>query len=98
MLEAAFLTGSYIVMSAGLSVTVARFSPSIGPRLRHLFTGAAPLAAVLATKLDGKPSVAINSYDLLAAGGLLAAGIATSIGVTRIVAARGGEARRLPSS
>ena len=46
-----FLAGSYAAMAAGLSAVVAKVSPSIGPRLRHLFAGGAPLAAVLGARL-----------------------------------------------
>ena len=58
--SAVFLIGAYGAMAAGLSATVAKVSPTIGPRLRHLFSGAAPLAAVLAARLDGASSVTLD--------------------------------------
>jgi hypothetical protein len=82
---AAFLIGSYGAMAAGLSVTIAKVSPTIGPRMRHLFSGAAPLAAVLATRLGGADSIVLEGMDLFAAGGLVAVGVVTSSAVGKIV-------------
>ena len=76
--NAGFLIGAYAVISAGLSISVARLSPSIGPRLRHVFSGVAPLAMVLAVRMDGAESVVLHGMDLFAAGGLAVLGIATS--------------------
>jgi hypothetical protein len=83
--SAAFLIGAYGAMAAGLSVTVARVSPTIGPKLRHLFSGAAPLAAVLATRLTAADSVTLQGMDLLAAGGLVVFGVVTSSAVGKFV-------------
>lgn len=79
--NAVFLAGAYAGMAAGLSLAVARFSPSIGPRLRHLFAGAAPLAAVLSVRMGGADSITLHSMDLLVAGGLVIVGVAASTAV-----------------
>lgn len=76
--HAAILMGVYASMSAGMSVAVAKVSPSIGPRLRHLFAGTAPLALVLAVRMGGADSVTLQGMDLFATGGLAALGMATS--------------------
>lgn len=94
---AAFLIGSYAAMSAGMSVAVAKFSPSIGPRLRHLFSGASPLAAVLAARLEAGPSTTLHGMDLFAAGGLVILGVVTSNVVGRFMPAGGRDEKRLSS-
>lgn len=76
--NAIILAGSYAAMAAGLSVAIAKVSPTIGPRMRHLFAGAAPLAAVFAMKLTETDSVTLYGMDLLAAGGLVVLGVVTS--------------------
>lgn len=83
--NAAFLIGAYGAMAAGLSITVAKISPTIGPRLRHLFSGAAPLAVVLATRLTASNSVTLQGMDLFAAGGLVILGVATSNAIGKLV-------------
>jgi len=83
--NAAFLIGTYGAMAAGLSATVAKVSPTIGPKLRHLFSGAAPLAAVLATRLTAADSVTLQGMDLFAAGGLVVFGVVTSSVVGKLV-------------
>lgn len=93
--SAAFLIGAYGAMAAGLSVTVARVSPTIGPKLRHLFSGAAPLAAVLATRLTAADSVVLQGMDLLAAGGLVVLGVTTSSVVGKFVPTAGARERKL---
>ena len=95
--NAAFLIGSYGAMAAGLSVTVAKVSPTIGPKLRHLFSGAAPLAAVLATRLGGADSIVLHGMDLFAAGGLVVLGVATSSAVGKVVPTVGAKDRKLLS-
>jgi hypothetical protein len=93
--NAIFLAGSYAAMAAGLSVTVAKVSPTIGPRLRHLFSGAAPLAAVLATRLTAADSVTLQGMDLFAAGGLVVLGVATSSVVGKFVPTAAAKDRRI---
>ena len=83
--NAIFLAGSYAAMAAGLSVAIGRFSPTIGPRMRHLFAGVAPLAAVFAARLTETDSVTLYGMDLLAAGGLVALGVVTSSAVGKLV-------------
>ena len=73
--NAIFLAASYAAMSAGLSATVAKVSPTIGPRLRHLFAGTAPIAAVLGMRLTEADSVTLQGMDLFAAGGLVVLGV-----------------------
>ncbi|MEH6683781.1 MAG: hypothetical protein V7664_04715 [Qipengyuania sp.] len=80
-----FLAGSYAAMAAGLSAVVAKVSPSIGPRLRHLFAGGAPLAAVLGARLTEADSVTLQGMDLLGAGGLVVLGVVTSTMVGKVV-------------
>ena len=58
--NAIFLAASFAAMSAGLSATVAKVSPTIGPRLRHLFAGTAPIAAVLGMRLTEADSVTLR--------------------------------------
>ena len=83
--NAILLAGSYVAISAALSAGIAKVSPTVGPRLRHLFAGAAPLAAVFATRLTGADSVTLYGMDLLAAGGLVVLGVATSSAVGKFV-------------
>lgn len=83
--NAAFLIGAYGAMAAGLSLTVAKVSPTIGPRLRHLLSGAGPLAAVLAMRLTEADSVTLQGMDLFAAGGLVVLGVVTSSVVGKFV-------------
>lgn len=83
--NASFLVCAYGVMSAGLSVSVATFSPSIGPRLRHIFSSVAPLAAGLAARMDGADSIVLHGMDLFAAGGLAVLGVATSSVIGKFV-------------
>ena len=73
--NAIFFAASYAAMSAGLSATVAKVSPTIGPRLRHLFAGTAPIAAVLGMRLTEADSVTLQGMDLFAAGGLVVLGL-----------------------
>ena len=96
--NASFLVGAYGVMSAGLSVSVAKFSPSIGPRLRHIFSGAAPLAAVLAARMDGADSIVLHGMDLFAAGGLAVLGVATSSVIGKFVPTEAQTRKQLPGS
>lgn len=95
--NAVFLIGAYGAMAAGLSATVAKVSPTIGPKLRHLFSGAAPLAAVLATRLTAADSVTLQGMDLFAAGGLVVFGVATSSMVGRFLPTADGKDRSLIS-
>ena len=95
--SAVFLIGAYGAMAAGLSATVAKVSPTIGPRLRHLFSGAAPLAAVLASRLEGASSVTLDGMDLFSAGGLVIIGVVTSSVVGRFVPTIDATDRRLTS-
>ena len=83
--NAIILAGSYAAMAAGLSVAIAKFSPTIGPRIRHLFAGVAPQAAVLATLLTEANSVTLHGMDLLAGGGLVVLGVVTSTLVGKAV-------------
>lgn len=76
--DAIFVIGAYAAMSASMSAFIAKVSPTIGPRLRHIFAGAAPLAILLAVRLEGGPSTTLEGMDLFSAGGLVALGIATS--------------------
>ena len=97
--NAIFLAASYAAMSAGLNATVAKVSPTIGPRLRHVFAGAAPIAAVLGVRLTEADSVTLQGMDLFAAGGLVVLGVVTSIFVGKAVPSaatppRGGDERR----
>ena len=98
MIETAIVIGSYAAMSASMSAVMAKLSPNIGPRLRNLFAGAAPLVVLFARELDGQPSVVVDGSDLLAAGGLLAMGVATSVVTGRIVTAKGANRKRLPTN
>mgnify|MGYP001232956929 FL=1 len=95
--NAAFLIGTYGAMAAGLSVTIAKVSPTIGPRLRHLFAGAAPLAPVLATRLTAADSVVLQGMDLFAAGGLVILGVVTSSAMGKFVPTVGAKDRKLLS-
>ena len=83
--NAVFLAGTYAAMAAGLSLAMTKFSPTIGPRLRHLFSGAAPLAAVLAERMNGADSITLYGTDLVAAGGLVILGVATSTAVGKLL-------------
>ena len=83
--NAIFFAASYAAMSAGLSATVAKVSPTIGPRLRHLFAGTAPIAAVLGMRLTEADSVTLQGMDLFAAGGLVVLGVVTSTLVGKAV-------------
>ena len=83
--NAIFLAASYAAMSAGLSATAAKVSPTIGPRLRHLFAGTAPIAAVLGMRLTEADSVTLQGMDLFAAGGLVVLGVVTSTLVGKAV-------------
>ena len=78
------LTGAYAATSASISVIMAKVSPAIGPRLRHLFAGAAPMGVIFASLLEGADSVTLHGQDLLAAGGLFAAGLASSVLASRL--------------
>ena len=81
----AVLIATYAAMTAGISVAVAKLSPAIGPRLRNLFSGSAPLAGVLSLRMDGADSVTLYGTDLIAASGLLVLGLATSSLVTKLL-------------
>ncbi len=94
---AAFVMGSYAAMSAGMSGAIARLSPTIGPRLRHLFAGASPLGVLLAIRLEGGPSTTLHGMDLFAAGGLVVLGVVTSSVVGKFVPTQGTEGNKLSS-
>ena len=96
--NASFLVGAYAVMSAGLGVSVAKISPSIGPRLRHIFSGVAPLAAVLAARMDGADSIVLHGMDLFAAGGLAVLGVATSSVIGKFIPTEAQARKQLPGS
>jgi hypothetical protein len=81
----AVLIGAYGAMAVGLSIAVAKVSPMIGPRLRHLFAGAAPIAVVLGARITASDSVTLQSMDLFAAGGLVAFGVVASSVVGKFV-------------
>ncbi|WP_370030370.1 hypothetical protein [Qipengyuania mesophila] len=76
--NAAVLIGAYAAMAAGLSVTVAKVSPTIGPKVRHFFSGTAPLVVVFGMLLGDADTVTLHGMDLLAGAGLAALGVATS--------------------
>lgn len=81
----AVLIGAYGAMTVGLSIAVAKISPMIGPRLRHLFAGAAPVAVVLGARITAADSVTLQSMDLFAAGGLVVFGVVVSSVVGKFV-------------
>ena len=56
-------------MAAGMSATVTKVSPTIGPRLRHILSGVAPLAVVLGARIVGVNNVTLDGTGLFAAGG-----------------------------
>jgi hypothetical protein len=93
-----FLIASYAAMSAGMSLAVGKVSPSMGPRLRHLFAGAAPLAVLLAIRLEGGPSTTLDGMDLFGAGGLLVLGVTTSSLVGRLLPTRSAGENQLSSN
>lgn len=95
--NAIFVIGSYAAMSASMSAFIAKVSPTIGPRLRHLFAGAAPLAILLAVRLEGGPSTTLDGMDLFSAAGLVALGIATSSVVGKFVPSATTENKKLTS-
>ena len=78
------LTGAYAACSASLSAIMARVSPTIGPRLRNLFAGAAPMGLIFAYLLEGGDTVILNGSDLLMAGGLFAAGLTSAVVAGRL--------------
>jgi len=90
----AVLIGAYGAMTVGLSIAVARISPMIGPRLRHLFAGAAPIAVVLGTRITAADSVTLQSMDLFAAGGLVVFGVVASSLIDRFVPSDASKARQ----
>ena len=92
-----FLIASYAAMSAGMSLAVRKVSPTMGPRLRHLFAGAAPLAVLLAIRLEGGPSTTLYGMDLFGAAGLAVLGVATSSMVGKLVPTRGAAGRNVTS-
>lgn len=92
--NAAVLIGAYGAMTVGLSIAVAKISPMIGPRLRHLFAGAAPIAAVLGIRINAADSVTLQSMDLFAAGGLVVFGVVASSVVGRFVPTNTSKARQ----
>ena len=96
--HAGFLIGAYAVMSAGLSISVAKLSPCIGPRLRHVFSGLAPLAAVLAVRMDGADSVVLQGMDLFAAAGLAVLGVVTSSVIGKFLPSETQVRKQLPKS
>ena len=81
----AVLVGAYGAMTVGLSIAVAKVSPMIGPRLRHLFAGAAPIAVVLGTRITAADSVTLQSMDLFAASGFVVFGVIASSVVGKLV-------------
>ena len=97
MFDTAMLIGSYAAMSASLSVIMAKVSPNIGPRLRHLFAGGSPLVVLFAMEIADQDSVTLDGSDILASGGLLAMGVATSVAVGRFARTKGRENNRLSS-
>jgi hypothetical protein len=78
------LTGAYAATSASISAIMAKVSPDIGPRVRHLFAGAAPMGVIFADLLEGGDSVTLHGGDLLSAGGLFVAGLASSLLASRL--------------
>lgn len=74
-----FLAAAYSACSASLSVLMAKVSPSIGARLRHVFAASAPMGVLFAFLLDGADSVTMHGEDLLVVGGMFAAGLTSSI-------------------
>lgn len=78
------IAAAYVAGSAALSTAIAKFSPTIGPRMRHLLAGAAPIVAVFAFLLEGSESVTLHGPDLLAGAGMFVGGLAASISVDRL--------------
>jgi hypothetical protein len=81
----AVLIGAYGAMTVGLSIAIAKISPTIGPRMRHLFSGVAPLAVVLGTRTLATESVTLQGMGLFAAGGLVVFGVVASNAVGKFV-------------
>ncbi|MEZ5682193.1 MAG: hypothetical protein R3E14_12970 [Erythrobacter sp.] len=87
------LSGAYVAVSASISAIMAKVSPTVGPRVRSLFAGVAPMGAVFANLLEGHDSVTLHGEHLLFGGGLLAAGTITAALVGRFVRT---DSRQLP--
>lgn len=79
MLESIPLIAAYMAGSAGVSAIMAKASPTIGLKIRHIFSGIAPMAVVFASLLDGQESVTLHGDDILFAGGLFCAGLVSSV-------------------
>ncbi|MBX7499966.1 hypothetical protein K3181_00740 [Qipengyuania sp. YG27] len=89
------LSAAYASGSVAISWAMARFSPTIGPRFRHVLAGGGPLAVVFAFLVEGHQSVTLHGMDLLAGGGLVGLGIASSVAVSKIGPARHDKRLRL---
>ncbi|AKH41285.1 hypothetical protein FHS61_001812 [Altererythrobacter atlanticus] len=65
---------AYTAGSMFLSVTMARFSPTIGTKLRTFFAGFGPMVVVYGSEIARENSVVLHGADLLLAGAMLALG------------------------
>jgi hypothetical protein len=71
-----------IAGSGAIAMGIARFSPWVGPRLRHAMAGVLPLAMPFAWMLEGRESVTLHGSHLAVAAGLALGGAGLSRALT----------------
>ena len=76
------ITAAYAAGAAALSYGIAKLSPGIKRKWRHLFSGVAPLGGVYAGIIVRDDVVVLDGGDLMFSGVLVAAGIAASLAAT----------------
>ncbi len=75
------ITAAYAAGAAALSCGIAKLSPGIKRKWRHLFSGGAPLGGVYAGIIVRDDVVVLDGGDLVFSG-VLAAGITASLAAT----------------
>ncbi|ANU07762.1 hypothetical protein [Paraurantiacibacter namhicola] len=76
------ITALYASGAAALSLAMAKFSPSIGRRLRHLFSGFAPLAGLYGGVIARDDVIRLDFGDILFSAFLVLTGVAASVALT----------------
>ena len=85
MIEAFTFSAAYLSSAGAIGAGMARLSPTIGPRLRAVFSASAPMAAGFLLYLGDRDSVVIDGTQLAAAGVLLGAGLYVAYGAGRLL-------------
>ena len=85
MIEAFTFSAAYLASAGAIGAGMARLSPTIGPRLRTVLSGSAPMAAGFLLYLGDRESVVVDGTQLAAAGVLLGTGLYVAHGAGRLL-------------